>query len=133
MNRLLLIEDKKSLAEMLEEALTSEGFSVEVASTKKAGLRLFEEGERFAVVLTDLRLPDGDGIEILQKVVNEDPDCPVVVMTGYGTVENAVDAMKLGAADFIQKPVDLDHLVIVLRRCQERRALRHENLLLKAD
>ena len=62
-----------------------------------------------------------------------DPDCPVIVMTAFGTIENAVEAMKLGAYDFVQKPVDVDHLLLLLRRCREYRELRYENILLKDE
>src|SRR5206468_2739650 len=78
-------------------------------------------------------LPGADGIAVLKQVRESDPDCPVIVMTAFGTIENAVEAMKLGAYDFIQKPIDVDHLLILLRRCQEHRELRHENLLLKEE
>src|SRR5207247_6448226 len=66
-------------------------------------------------------------------IKEDDPDCPVIVMTAFGTIENAVEAMRLGAFDFVQKPVDVDHLLILLRRCREHRELRSENLLLKEE
>jgi DNA-binding NtrC family response regulator len=84
-------------------------------------------------VLTDLRLPGADGIQVLRQARESDPDCPVIVMTAFGTIENAVEAMKLGAYDFVQKPVDVDYLTILLRRCREHRELRFENLLLKEE
>ncbi|MGZ8711429.1 MAG: sigma-54-dependent transcriptional regulator, partial [Thermoanaerobaculia bacterium] len=91
------------------------------------------EGRRYAAVLTDLRLPGADGITVLRQAKESDPELPVIVMTAYGTIENAVEAMKLGAFDFIQKPIDVDHLSLLLRRCREHRELRHENLLLKEE
>jgi DNA-binding NtrC family response regulator len=91
------------------------------------------QGKRYVAVLTDLRLPGADGISVLRQARESDPDCPVIVMTAYGTIENAVEAMKLGAFDFVQKPVDVDHLLLLLRRCREHRELRFENLLLKAE
>lgn len=133
MQRLLIVEDKESLAHMLREAVLSDGLEAEVASSGSAAMRWLAEGRRYVAVLTDLRLPGADGIAVLRQAKESDPDCPVIVMTAFGTIENAVEAMKLGAYDFIQKPIDLDHLSILLRRCREYRELRHENLLLKEE
>ncbi|MFL6244758.1 MAG: sigma-54-dependent transcriptional regulator [Thermoanaerobaculia bacterium] len=133
MQRLLIVEDKESLAHMLREAVLADGLEAEVASSGSAAMRWLAEGRRYVAVLTDLRLPGADGIDVLRQAKESDPDCPVIVMTAFGTIENAVEAMKLGAYDFIQKPIDLDHLSILLRRCREHRELRHENLLLKEE
>ncbi|HEX8253713.1 MAG TPA: sigma-54 dependent transcriptional regulator [Thermoanaerobaculia bacterium] len=133
MKRLLIVEDKESLAHMLREAVEADGFEPDVASTGSQAMRWLAEGRRYVAVLTDLRLPGADGIAVLRQARESDPDCPVIVMTAFGTIENAVEAMKLGAYDFIQKPVDVDHLSLMLRRCREHRELRHENLLLKEE
>ena len=133
MKRLLIVEDKESLAQMLREVVEADGFEPDVASTGTHAMRWLAEGRRYVAVLTDLRLPGADGIAVLRQARESDPDCPVIVMTAFGTIENAVEAMKLGAYDFIQKPVDVDHLSILLRRCREHRELRHENLLLKEE
>jgi DNA-binding NtrC family response regulator len=111
----------------------ADGFEPEIASSGSLAMRWLAEGRRYVAVLTDLRLPGADGIAVLRQAKESDPDCPVIVMTAFGTIENAVEAMKLGASDFIQKPIDLDHLSILLRRCREHRELRHENLLLKEE
>ena len=133
MKRLLIVEDKESLAHMLRESVIADGLEAEIASTGKQAMQWLAEGRRYVAVLTDLRLPGADGIAVLRQAKESDPDCPVIVMTAFGTIENAVEAMKLGASDFIQKPVDVDHLSILLRRCREERQLRHENLLLKEE
>jgi DNA-binding NtrC family response regulator len=133
MKRLLIVEDKESLAHMLREAVEADGFEPDVASSGSQAMRWLAEGRRYVAVLTDLRLPGADGIAVLRQAKESDPDCPVIVMTAFGTIENAVEAMKLGAHDFIQKPVDVDHLSILLKRCREHRELRHENLLLKEE
>jgi DNA-binding NtrC family response regulator len=96
-------------------------------------VRKVASGQRYFAVLTDLRMPGADGIAVLRQVKESDPDCPVIVMTAFATIENAVEAMKLGAYDFVQKPVDVDHLLILLRRCRENRELRYENILLKDE
>ncbi|MGZ8867941.1 MAG: sigma-54-dependent transcriptional regulator [Thermoanaerobaculia bacterium] len=133
MKRLLIVEDKESLAQMLKETVEAEGFEAEIAATGSDATRRLAEGRRYVAVLTDLRLPGADGIQVLRQARESDPDCPVIVMTAFGTIENAVEAMKLGAYDFVQKPVDVDYLTILLRRCREHRELRSENLLLKEE
>jgi DNA-binding NtrC family response regulator len=133
MKRLLIVEDKESLANMFRESVEADGFEADVASSGSEAIRWLAEGRRYVAVLTDLRLPGADGIAVLRQAKENDPDCPVIVMTAFGTIENAVEAMKLGAYDFIQKPVDVDHLSLLLRRCREHRELRYENLLLKEE
>jgi DNA-binding NtrC family response regulator len=133
MKRLLIVEDKESLAHMLRESVASDGLEAEIASNGKDAIRWLAEGRRYVAVLTDLRLPGADGIAVLRQAKESDPDVPVIVMTAFGTIENAVEAMKLGAYDFIQKPIDVDHLSLLLRRCREHRQLRFENLLLKEE
>ena len=133
MKRLLIVEDKESLAQMLKETVEAEGLEAEIAASGSDAMRRFVEGRRYMAVLTDLRLPGADGIEVLKQSRDADPDCPVIVMTAFGTIENAVEAMKLGAYDFVQKPVDVDYLMLLLRRCREHRELRFENLLLKEE
>jgi DNA-binding NtrC family response regulator len=133
MTSLLLVEDKESLARMLEEALTAGGHDVDAVLTGSAALQRIASGRRYHAVLTDLRLPGADGIEVLRAVREADPDCPVLVMTAFGTIENAVEAMKLGAWDFVQKPIDVDYLLLLVGRCLEFRRLRFENLLLRED
>jgi DNA-binding NtrC family response regulator len=133
MKRLLIVEDKESLAAMLRDTVAAEGLEADVASNGKDAMRWLAEGRRYFAVLTDLRLPGADGIAVLRQARESDPDIPVIVMTAFGTIENAVEAMKLGAYDFIQKPIDVDHLLLLLRRCREHRELRYENLLLKDE
>ncbi len=133
MKRLLVVEDKESLALMLKETVEAEGFEAEIAATGSDAVRKLAEGRRYVAVLTDLRLPGADGIAVLKQARESDPELPVIVMTAYGTIENAVEAMKLGAFDFIQKPIDVDYLTLLLRRCREHRELRYENLLLKEE
>jgi DNA-binding NtrC family response regulator len=133
MKRLLIVEDKESLAAMLRDTVAAEGLEADVAPNGKDAMRWLAEGRRYFAVLTDLRLPGADGIAVLRQARESDPDLPVIVMTAFGTIENAVEAMKLGAYDFIQKPIDVDHVLLLLRRCREHRELRYENLLLKDE
>src|SRR5437764_5231236 len=133
MRRLLIVEDKESLALMLKEAVESDGLEPDVAASGRAAVDWIAAGRRYFAVVTDLRLPGADGIAVLKQARESDPDCPVIVMTAFGTIENAVEAMKLGAFDFVQKPIDVDHLLLLLRRCREMRELMYENLLLKEE
>lgn len=133
MRTILLVEDKQSLAEMMCEALSAEGYDVVLAETTQEAIRKFRERGHYSLVLTDLRLPGEGGLTVLRAVREHDPLCPVIVMTGYGTIEDAVDAMRIGAWDFIQKPVDIDHLILLIQRCLEHHALTRENILLREE
>ena len=113
--RILIVEDRDSLRRMLERALEGEGYEVETAADGGSGIRLL--GERpFDFVLTDLKLPDVSGIEVLAASRAAQPRVPVVVLTGYGTVGTAVEAMKLGAYDFLEKPLEIDDLARLIER-----------------
>src|SRR5262245_12360724 len=107
--RILIVEDRDSLRRMLERALAAEGYEAESAAGGAEGIRLLSE-RPYDLVLTDLKLPDLSGLEVLAASRSAQPRTPVVVMTGYGTVGAAVEAMKLGAYDFLEKPVGLDEL-----------------------
>ena len=106
---------------MLAETLGREGYRVEAVATGDEAVRRLAEGRRYALVLTDLKLPGADGIAVLEAAVASDPALPVLLMTGYGTVETAVVAMKKGAADFLGKPVDPDLLLMMVARHVEAR------------
>ncbi len=107
--RILLIEDRDALRRLLERALAQEGYEVDAAAGSAEGIRLV--GERpYDLVLTDLMLPDGSGLQVLAASRERQPRVPVVVLTGFGTVGAAVEAMKLGAWDFLEKPVEIDDL-----------------------
>jgi DNA-binding NtrC family response regulator len=113
---ILLVEDRTSLRAMLAETLEREGYTVEGVAAGDEAIRRLQEGRRYALVLTDLKLPGQDGLAVLKSAVGTDPGLPVVVLTGFGTVETAVAAMKAGAADFLSKPVDPDLLLLLVRR-----------------
>jgi DNA-binding NtrC family response regulator len=113
--RILIVEDRDSLRRMLELALGQEGYEVATAADGRAGMRLLAE-RPFDFVLTDLKLPDVSGIEVLEASRAAQPRVPVVVLTGYGTVGAAVEAMKLGAYDFLEKPLEIDDLTRLIER-----------------
>jgi DNA-binding NtrC family response regulator len=112
--RILVVEDRESLRRMLARALQQEGYEVETAAGGGPALALLR-GRPFDLVLTDLMLPDLSGLEVLRASREAQPRTPVVVMTGFGTVASAVEAMKLGAQDFLEKPVELDDLFRLAR------------------
>ena len=132
MDSVLLVEDKPELREMLQTALARMKYEVTAAGDLAAALGELKR-RHFSLVLTDLKLPAGSGMDVLQAALAGDPDVPVVLMTAYGTVPQAVDAMKHGAYDFIQKPIDLDHLEQLTRRAIDRQRLLRENLVLKEE
>ncbi|HEY5906827.1 MAG TPA: sigma-54 dependent transcriptional regulator, partial [Vicinamibacteria bacterium] len=129
---ILVVEDKDSLRAMLRKTLEARGYSVEEAGDAYEARRKVQAGAH-RVVLTDLRLPAGSGFDVLQAARELDAEAPVIVMTAFGTVDEAVRAMKEGAADFLTKPVDTDHLLLLLERAIERRRDQDELQLLKED
>ncbi len=132
MASILVVEDKGSMQEMLTATLTNEGYEVDVASSGSEGIEKASQ-KRYDLVLTDLKLPGADGIKVLSEIKEMDPEVSVVVMTAFGTVENAVEAMKIGAFDFLTKPFDTDRLSLLIRRALENRRLVAENVLLRQE
>jgi DNA-binding NtrC family response regulator len=128
----LLVEDKDSLRTMLRLALEAQGHGVIEACDEPAAVEAMRQ-TRPSVVLTDLKLPDGDGFGVLRFAKELDPALQVVVMTAYGSIHDAVEAMKAGAMDFLAKPVDPDHLLLMVERAQAQRRLFSENTLLKEE
>jgi DNA-binding NtrC family response regulator len=117
--RVLVIEDKESMLDLLARILR-EAHQVQTASDGQAALSLLET-ERFDVVLTDVRMPGADGFEVVKAVKGRWPDTEVIMMTAYASVESAVEAMRQGAYDYIQKPFDPDDVALVVARALERR------------
>jgi len=131
-SQILLVEDKESLRTMLRLALEAHGYDVVEARDQAEAVQTLQRGQS-ALVLTDLRLPAGDGLGVLRAAKDIDPDLPVVVMTAYGSIQDAVAAMKEGALDFLAKPVDPDHLLLLVDRALAERRLAVENLLLREE
>jgi DNA-binding NtrC family response regulator len=129
--QILIVEDKDSLRAMLRHALERQGHSVLEARDQPEAERMLQQSP--AIVLSDLRLPEGDGFGVLRATREFDADTPVIVMTAYGSIEDAVAAMKEGALDFLAKPVDPDHLALLVARALEQRRMVTENLLLKEE
>jgi len=130
--QILIVEDKDSLRIMLRHALERHGHAVIEARDQPEAMRMLQTSQP-SLVLSDLRLPDGDGFGVLRASKEIDTDVPVIVMTAYGSIEDAVTAMKEGALDFLAKPVDPDHLLLLVNRALEQRRLVNENLLMKEE
>lgn len=131
-SRLLVVEDRVSHRQMLAEFLQENGYRVDAAATLTEGLEHFRSSH-YHLILLDLRLPEGSGMELLRAVRAQQPTLPVIVMTAYGTIEDSVQAMKLGAVDFIQKPVQLEQLLQLIRRSIEVDRLRNEVLIYREE
>jgi DNA-binding NtrC family response regulator len=132
MPSILVVEDKDSVRGMLAEALTAKGHDVDVARNGHSAIEKARQN-RFDLVLTDLKLPEMDGLQVLSAVKENDPETTVIVMTAYGTIETAVEAMKKGAYDFLTKPLDPQHLGVLVDRALENRRLLAENSLLRKE
>jgi DNA-binding NtrC family response regulator len=130
--RILLVEDKDSLRAMLRHALERDGHVVVEARDEAEAVQALQQSQP-AVVLSDLRLPSGDGFGVLRAVKEFDAEIPVIVMTAYGSIEDAVTAMKQGALDFLAKPVDPNHLLLLISRALERQRIVNENVLLREE
>ncbi len=128
--RILIVEDEEKLRRVLELQLRSADFDVDKTGTAEEALRL---ADRADLVLTDLRLPGMSGLELLAAIRRQNTRTPIIVMTAFGTVETAVEAMKAGAVDFLLKPFSLDHLMTVIRKGLDVRALQDENRKLREE
>ena len=128
----LLVEDNDSLRGMLRHALEAQGHVVVEARDEPEAIEHLRQS-RPAVVLTDLTLPTGDGFGVLRAAKDLDPELQVIVMAAYGSIQDAVTAMKEGAMDFIAKPVDPDHLLLMVERAIAQRRMLAEYMLLKEE
>ena len=129
---ILIVEDKDSLRAMLRHALEEQGHSVVEAADEAEALRQVRD-TRPDLVLSDLRLLSGDGVGVLRGAKDIDPELPVIVMTAYGSIQDAVVAMKEGALDFLAKPVDPDHLLLLVERALAQRRMAAENRALRDE
>ncbi len=130
MSKILVIDDQKSIRNTLKEILEYEGNEVLLSETGPEGLELFDN-DKFDIVLCDIKMPEMDGIEVLQKLMERNPEVPVIMISGHGNVDTAVDAIKKGAYDFIEKPLDLNRLLVTIRNAVERKELVTETRVLR--
>ena len=132
MKKILLVEDKESLREMLKRALEENQYDVDEARDGIEAVHKIRT-QKYLLILSDLRVPHVEGLELLRVAKDADPDNVLILMTAYGSIEIAVEAMKNGAYDFLPKPVDIHYLLMLVRRVQQEQQLRYENMILKED
>lgn len=131
-SKIAVIDDERPIRETLKGVLEDEGFQVFTAEEGRSGLRMVRENIPDAVLL-DIWMPGIDGIEVLEKLKEELPQIPVIIMSGHGTIETAVKATKMGAFDFIEKPISLDRLILLLNNAIGYYRLLNENIYLKEN
>ncbi|HRH60694.1 MAG TPA: sigma-54 dependent transcriptional regulator [Chitinophagaceae bacterium] len=127
---ILIIDDERAIRKTLNEILTFEGYKVDEAADGEEGWNLFA-AKNYDIVLCDIKMPKMDGIEFLLKASEKNPDVPVIMISGHGTIETAVDAVKKGAFDYISKPPDLNRLLITIRNALDKNNLSKETRVLK--
>ena len=132
MDRILVVDDEKKMRHILQLMLEREGFKAEQAENGKVALAMLKE-KRFNLVITDLKMPEMDGMSLLDEAKKIDPDFPIMVITAYGTIENAVEAMRKGAIDYITKPFEEDEILITVKRCLRISRLSEEVKVLKEE
>ncbi len=129
MAQILIIDDEKSIRSTLREILEYEKYKVEEAADGIEGLQMIEK-EKYDLILCDIKMPKMDGLEVLKNILKQS-DTPVVMISGHGNIETAVEAIKLGAFDYISKPLDLNRLLITLRNAMDKSSLINETKILK--
>ena len=130
MAKILVIDDEKSIRETLKEILEYEKHEVDLANEGDQGLELFKTN-RYDVVLLDIKMPKKDGLEVLDEIISETAEVPVIMISGHGNIDTAVESIKKGAYDFIEKPLDLNRLLVTIRNAMDRNSLIKETKILK--
>jgi len=130
MSKILVIDDERAIRNTLKEILEFESHEVELAEDGIAGIELFKK-DNFDAVLCDIKMPQMDGIEVLDKLMELSGEVPVIMISGHGNIETAVDAIKKGAFDFVEKPLDLNRILITIRNATDKNTLIKETKILK--
>lgn len=130
MPRILIIDDEKNIRRTLREILEYEAFKVDEAADGQEGLNMAQK-EKYDIILTDIKMPKMDGLEVLSRLMQAGVDSPVVMISGHGNIETAVEAVKKGAFDFIEKPLDLNRLLVTIRNAMDKSQLVTETKVLK--
>ncbi len=130
MAKILIIDDEKSIRISLKEILSFEQHEVDLAENGKMGLEM-QKSNNYDVIFLDIKMPQMDGMEVLEKIIQDNPELPVVMISGHGTIDTAVEAIKKGAFDFIQKPLDLNRIMITIKNALDKSSLVQETQTLK--
>ena len=128
--RVLIVDDERAIRNSLKEILTDEGYDADIAGDGAAAISKVEK-EKFDVIFCDIKMPGMDGIEVLDKLVEMGVDAAVVMISGHGDIDTAVECIKKGAFDFVQKPLDLNRILITVKNASERQTLASQNKVLK--
>ena len=128
--KVLIIDDERSIRNTLKDILEFEGHNVELAQDGKEGFEKASQGS-YDVVFCDIKMPGMDGVEVLEKLVESGVDTSIVMISGHGTIDTAVECIKKGAFDFIQKPLDLNRILITLKNATDKTSLIKETKVLK--
>jgi len=128
--RILIVEDEETQRVLLGGLLEKEGHVVSAAGNGADAIDLYKKNT-FEIVFLDYRLPDTDGLKLLKTFKEINPEVDIIMITAFGTIENAVDALKAGATDYLTKPVDLDDLLFKIKKIEEKTHLIRENKVLK--
>ncbi|MFP4083003.1 MAG: sigma-54-dependent transcriptional regulator [Candidatus Aminicenantes bacterium] len=132
MEEILIIDDERSILDLLSVVFKKEGYRTETSLSAAKGLQLIDEQD-FDMVICDIKLPQMSGMEMLRRIKDSNPDMPVIMITAYGTIKQAVEALKAGAIDYVVKPFDVEELKIMVAQGLEKRRLKQENILLKKE
>ena len=130
MSQILIIDDEKAIRKTLSEILSYEGYKIDDAENGEEGLKKIKE-KNYDVILCDIKMPKVDGLEFLEKAKEINPDVPIIMISGHGTIETAVEAVKKGAFDYVAKPPDLNRLLITIRNAMDKQTLVTETKVLK--
>ena len=130
MAKLLIIDDEKAIRETLKEIFEYEKHKVDLAADGKEGLTKVRE-KNYDLVFCDIKMPEPDGIEVLERIVALGLETPVIMISGHGNIETAVDALKKGAYDFLEKPLDLNRVLVTLRNALDKTSLQQETKTLR--
>ncbi len=125
--RILVIDDELKMTESMQKLLSKEGYAVDIANGAREGMGLFETG-RFDLVITDLMMPDYDGLYVMDTVRKHNGDTPVIVVTGYGSMDSVIEAMRKGAYDYVIKPFDFDRIKATVRKVFDKQREQEEIL-----
>ena len=130
--RILVIDDEENMRYMLQLTLEDEGYEVELASDGEMGIEKVQQ-QHFDFVICDIKMPKMNGLQVLESVVESSPNIPMIMISAYGTVDSAIEAMKGGAYDYVTKPFKKDEILLTLKKAEERERLRRENQFLRQE
>ena len=123
LSRILVVDDEESIREFFQIMLKREGYEVLTASNGREGFEVFKKNP-VDVIISDIQMPEMSGMDLLQKVKEADPEMVMIMVTAFGSTDTAVEAMKLGAYDYLQKPFKIDEVKIILKQALEKRSLK---------